>query len=185
MYAIRSYYFASMSGGYWKSKDMMTWAFVRNETLPATEYAPDVRIIDDELYFSSSRRTGNSAFWKLADFESGTWQKVSETFPFWDPNLFQDDDGRIYFYWGCDTSTPLYGIEIEKKTFMPMGDKVPLFGANTNEHGWERNGENNVFTPPKTLFRYLLYKFVTKGRPFIEGAWMTKHKGKYYLQYFV
>jgi hypothetical protein len=35
------------------------------------------------------------------------------------------------------------------------------------KHGWERFGENNSDT--------------TKG--YIEGAWMTKYNGKYYLQY--
>ena len=42
------------------------------------------------------------------------------------------------------------------------------FGSHDDVHGWERFGEANDNT------------FL---RPFIEGAWMTKHGGKYYLQY--
>lgn len=37
------------------------------------------------------------------------------------------------------------------------------------KHGWERFGMNNDDT--------------TTLRPFTEGAYMTKHDGKYYLQY--
>ena len=44
-----------------------------------------------------------------------------------------------------------------------------LVGETINiEHGFERFGENN--RPNGTA-------------PYIEGAWMTKYKGKYYLQY--
>jgi hypothetical protein len=45
---------------------------------------------------------------------------------------------------------------------------VELIQLDDDVHGWERFGEANDNT-------YL--------RPFIEGAWMTKHAGKYYLQY--
>ena len=51
-------------------------------------------------------------------------------------------------------------------TFKP-GETHDLFNLNPEENGWERFGENHSDTLPG----------------YIEGPWMTKHKGKYYLQY--
>ncbi|RYZ42784.1 MAG: xylosidase, partial [Sphingobacteriales bacterium] len=86
----------------------------------------------------------------------------------WDPAFFLDDDQRLYLYYGSSNTYPLYGLEINRKTLQPMGEKIPLIKLNDTLHGWERFGENadNTFL-----------------KPFIEGAWMNKHNGKYYLQY--
>ena len=52
--------------------------------------------------------------------------------------------------------------------FLPMAKKPDsLLYLRPDIHGWERFGENHT----------------SDIKPFIEGAWMTKHNGKYYLQY--
>ena len=63
---------------------------------------------------------------------------------------------------------PILGTEINTKTLQSEGYVKPLLGLHPEVHGWERFGEynDNTFLPP-----------------FIEGAWMTKHNNKYYLQY--
>ena len=63
---------------------------------------------------------------------------------------------------------PLYGWEIDRKTLQPIGEHEELIKLHDDLHGWERFGEYND------------NNFLD---PFIEGAWMNKHNGKYYLQY--
>lgn len=86
----------------------------------------------------------------------------------WDPDFFVDDDGKLYMYNGSSNQYPLYGIELDRTTFKPKGTRKELLLPNDDKIGWHRFGEHadNTFM-----------------RPFIEGAWMTKHNGKYYLQW--
>lgn len=95
---------------------------------------------------------------------------------------FPDDDGRVYLYWGCSSKEPIYGIELDPETLTPIGEKKVMFGENEKVHGWERKGENNQ-TPPPKKFRDYMMRLAVGIKPFIEGAYMTKHDGRYYLQY--
>jgi len=71
-------------------------------------------------------------------------------------------------YNGSSNRYPLYGIELNRKTFQPIGTRKEMYMLEDWRYGWQRFGEyyDNTFLDP-----------------FIEGAWMTKHNGKYYLQY--
>ena len=102
------------------------------------------------------------------------------TFEFWDPNLFQDDDGKVYFYWGCSNTTPLYGTRIDPATFVTVGDRAELVFADVERRGWEQLGENHIQDQHEIGGQ--VTGLVGQG-PFIEGAWMDKHEGTYYLQY--
>ena len=178
LYKDKYWLFASMSAGFWVSQDLQSWEYHSSPELPATDYAPEIRVVDNAMYFCASRRIKNCPIYRSEDPIEGKWEKISEPFAFWDPNLFQDDDGRVYLYWGCSNATPINGTEMNKKTMRPIGEKVPLINSDTECRGWEINGENNVIRKRKSLLEVLL-----GNDPFIEGAWMTKHKRKYYLQY--
>ena len=56
----------------------------------------------------------------------------------------------------------------KEKRFRPSEKTWELFNLDGKKHGWERFGENHSDT-------------VLGG--YMEGAWMTKHNNKYYLQY--
>lgn len=163
-YRDRYYLFVSMSGGFFHSTDLVSWEFVATPHLPILDYAPDVREIDGALVFSASRHGDPCSFWRTTDPLGGVFEELPGTFPFWDPCLFQDDDGRVYLYWGCSNVEPIRGVELDRTTFHPIGEAVDLFGGAQLQHGWERVGD-------------------TEDAPFVEGAWMTKHAGTYYLQY--
>ncbi|MDF3021556.1 MAG: coagulation factor 5/8 type domain protein [Steroidobacteraceae bacterium] len=98
-----------------------------------------------------------------------------ETFPPgpWDPGLFRDDDGRWYLYWGSSNVFPLYGIEldmreVDSQRIAYIGRPRPLISLQPQQHGWERFGPDHA----------------GENQPsYMEGAWMTKHGGRYYLQY--
>lgn len=172
--------FASMSEGFWYSKDLITWDYQETPNLPNTDYAPDIRLIDDYFYYCASKKDNDCSIYRTKDPLKGEWEIISTPFPFWDPHLYQDDDGRVYFYWGCSNKTPIYGVEMNRETMMPLGEPVELYNHNTTTHGWERIGENNHGL---TSFSDKLMRLIIGKDPYIEGAWMTKHKGKYYLQY--
>ena len=202
----RYYIFASMTLGYWVSDDLVNWENKRlPDFLPLYDYAPDVRVLGDYVYFCASKKGEACDRFRTRDIENGPYEKIEGTFDYWDPNLFVDDDGRVYFYWGCANNTPIWGVELDKDTMEPLGEKVDLIFGHPEKHGYERVGENNSKLPKseeevEAAFQYFIKNIGTpleqippyyipmiKGmftdRPYIEGAWMDKHEGRYYLQY--
>jgi len=159
--------FASKSGGYWTSDNLINWTFITTSDLPIEDYAPAAVVIDDAVYFMAL----DKKIYKSTEPSSGRWQIVKENFPFFpgDPCLFLDDDRKLYLYYGISNFKPILGIEIDITTFDPIGNVVELFGSNSSNYGWERPGDYNT----------------GKKKPWMEGAWMTKCNGKYYLQYAV
>ena len=202
----RYYIFASMTLGVWVSDDLVTWENHRlPDAMPLYDYAPDVRVRDGRVYFSASNRDHFCDFWYTEDILKGPYHKIEGSFSFWDPNLFVDDDGRVYFYWGCSNETPIYGVELDPETMKPLGEKKELIFGSPYTNGYERIGENNSTLPagaeeveaayrafvanssvPEEMLpeevKPLIRGMFTK-KPFIEGAWMDKHEGRYYLQY--
>jgi xylan 1,4-beta-xylosidase len=162
------YLFASKSGGYWNSTDLINWNFITSAELPFEDYAPAILVMKDTMYFMASGKSPVTIY-KTANPKSGKWQIANTAFPIGmtDPDLFLDDNGRLYFYYGCSNQQPIYGVELDTKTFNPIGTPVECFNSNKEIYGWERSGDYNE----------------GDKRPWVEGAWMTKHGGKYYLQY--
>lgn len=166
----RYFLFASKSGGYWHSKDLLSWTFVETNGIPTEEYAPTTIVLNDTVYFLASSND-QSTIYKSGDPLSGEWDIAVEKLgiPVWDPAFFLDDDNRLYLYWGCSDSNPLYGVEVDyNNNFSFIGESKELVHANPREHGWEVPGD---------------YNRLTDRNPWIEGAWVTKKNGKYYLQY--
>ena len=184
----RYYLFASMSGGFYYSDDMLHWDWHENRELTPFRYAPDVRQVGDWLIFSSSDRD-TSAIYRSKDPLNDDFEKISEPFPFWDPNTFQDEDGRVYFYWGCANTTPIYGQEFDPETMTPIGEKKALVFGAPDRHGWERPDypgrpkEQGKEGLAMRLYRLAMHLSGSDKKPFIEGAFMNKWNGKYYLQY--
>ena len=90
------YIFASMTLGVWVSEDMAHWENKRlPDNLPFYDYAPDVRVIGDYVYFSASKRGEPCNFYRTKNIEEGPYEEILGTFDFWDPNLFVDDDGKV------------------------------------------------------------------------------------------
>lgn len=162
--------FASKSGGYWSSPDLNNWKFISTTDLPLEDYAPATLVMNDTLYFCASNAgSRNKCIYKTANPESGKWTLATDQFEIYntDPAFFLDDDGKLYLYHGCSDRNPIYVVHLDPKTFQPIGPQVECFNSNTKIYGWERPGDYNTET----------------RSPWIEGAWMTKYKGTYYLQY--
>ena len=110
------YLFVSMSAGFWYSEDLLNWDFHADPGLLIYDYAPDVRQVGNYLYFCASRKGRNCPILRTADPLTEPFTEVSAPFAFWDPDLFCDDDGRVYFYWGCSNIAPIYGVELAPDT---------------------------------------------------------------------
>ncbi|NLG97174.1 MAG: family 43 glycosylhydrolase [Chloroflexi bacterium] len=175
----RYYLFASMSAGFWHSTDLIHWQFHENKNLLIHDYAPDARQIGDYLYFCASKRDENCPILRTKDPLSDQFEEVARPFPFWDPDLFCDDDGRVYLYWGCSNKEPIYGLELNPDLMTPITEKVVLLQGEPAAHGFERVGEDCNPLKRSGPFQHL------GSDPYIEGAFMSKHNGRYYLQYAV
>ncbi len=210
------YLFPSMTEGYLVSNDLVQWKQKElPKELPLYDYAPDVRAVGDWMYFCASHHDTPCDFYRTKDPESGIFEKIDGTFDFWDPDLFLDDDGRMYFYWGCSNAAPIYGVELDPQTMHQVGNPVAVISKNNQRMGYERLGENHHYDPNENIYVRMLkenaakqmgcqpedikdlgpiiaampqqyqmqIKNMLKDNPYIEGAWMTKHAGTYYLQY--
>jgi xylan 1,4-beta-xylosidase len=162
------YLFASKSSSYWWSHDLIDWHLVETNQIPIEDYAPTVVAVGDTVYFLASSSI-KCPVYKSGDPKSGHWEIVKDSLPFTvtDPALFLDDDTRLYLYWGCSPTDPIHGVELDKKTFEPIGTPGNFIIADTRIHGWEIPGDDNELSQ----------------KPWIEGSWMNKYNGKYYLQY--
>jgi len=165
------YLFASKSGGYWYSTDMTDWKFVKPDGLPIEAYAPAVMELDGALYYTAC----NVGLYRSADPKRGKWEYIGKPFDVGDPDLFVDDDSRVYLYYGLSYNGGISGMELDPKNqFRRIGEPFLCFRANYAQHGWERRGDDNLGAPNGSSFQ--------EG-PWIEGSWMTRHGGTYYLQY--
>lgn len=170
------YLFSTNQWGYWWSNDLLKWNFVSRKFLrPWNEgydelCAPAVGIISDTMLVFGSTYTRNFTIWMSTNPKINDWKPLIDSFSIggWDPVFFTDDDVRFYMYNGSSNRFPLYGIELDRKTLQPVGTRKELYLLEPWRYGWQRFGENMDDT------------FLD---PFIEGAWMTKNNGKYYLQY--
>jgi xylan 1,4-beta-xylosidase len=170
------YLFSTNQWGYWWSKDMLNWKFIEKRFLRPWNKtnddlcAPAVGILGDTMVVFGSTYTKNFTLWGSTDPKGNKWFPLVDSFEIggWDPAFFTDDDGRFYMYNGSSNNYPVYGVELDRKTFKPKGTRTPMYLLESWRYGWQRFGEHmdNTFLDP-----------------FIEGAWMTKHNNKYYLQY--
>jgi hypothetical protein len=168
--------FSTNQWGYWWSSDMNNWNFVSKKFLRPWHNvydelcAPAVGIVGDTMLVFGSTYSKNFTLWMSTDPKSNDWKPLIDSLDIggWDPAFFTDDDGRFYMYNGSSNRWPLYGVELDRKTFQPIGTRKEMYGLESWRYGWHRFGE---------------YMDDTFLDGFLEGAEMVKHNGKYYLQY--
>jgi xylan 1,4-beta-xylosidase len=165
--------FASKSGGYWHSSDMVHWKFVEPIGLPLEDYAPTVEIIGGKMFFTAFN---SKAIFSMADPLRGIWTKEADLNDYGDPALFADDDGRVYLYFGCSSNGGIQVVELDpQQQFKVVKGPATCFPADFAHHGWEVAGEENRGNTNADGS--------VQMAPWVEGAWMTKRAGIYYLQY--
>jgi xylan 1,4-beta-xylosidase len=174
------YLFATNSGGYWRSEDLIRWEYIVPSMWPVEDIcAPAAFSTGEAIYLYQSTFVQRPIF-ILRDPASGRLEFFNRWMPVlpgqpegrlgpWDPDFFRDpDSGRWFMYWGSSDVHPIWGIELDFENGLAWkGTPRQLLQLDPESHGWERFGPNHI----------------GEIRPFIEGAHMTKHGGRYYLQY--
>ncbi len=171
------YLFSTNQWGYWWSSDMINWNFISRKFLRPWNQgvydelcAPALEVMGDTMLVFGSTYSSNFSIWMSTNPKANEWKPLVDSFKMggWDPSFFADDDYRLYMYNGSSNRYPVYGVELNRKTMEPLTARKEMYFLEDWRYGWQRFGEHmdNTFLDP-----------------FIEGGHMTKHKGKYYLQY--
>lgn len=170
------YLFVSHRKGYWYSPDFQNWTYVDASNYPGGVVS--VVEMDGQLIGCSMN---NKNVYRCLDAKKGTWEKCGELSSdrYGDANMFVDDDGRLYMYFGWSQIMPFQVVELDKKTFKEIGEPKPLFWSDIKNHGFEvRKPEDVIYS----IFNGRR-EYGPEELPWIEGPYMIKHNGKYYLQY--
>lgn len=165
------YMFVTRSMGYWHSPDLTNWTFITpGKWYFQGENAPAAHNYKDSVLYVAGDPSGSMSILYTDDPTKGDWKAVPAILnDLQDPDLFIDDDGQAYMFWGSSNVYPIRAKKLDKDhNFRPSDSTYELFKLDGDKHGWERFGENHSDT-------------VLKG--YMEGAWLTKYNNKYYMQY--
>jgi hypothetical protein len=190
------YMFQTLADGYWRSTDLNRWSFIKPSRWPFDSVVAPAAWSDGEKIVLQPSMMEPEAILATTNPETGQLDFLVRRMPPlpgsvnkapeemmegeippgpWDPALFKDDDGKWYMYWGSSNVFPLYGSEIafEGGKLIYKTKPKAMLNMVPQQHGWERFGQDHCacWGP---------------GRPspsYMEGAWMTKVNGRYYLQY--
>ncbi len=173
------YYMYCTGGGAWISDDLLNWSFQRVTNVPT---APHVVKYNGSFYMAGNDGSHNGVQSRegvvykadnpLGPFVSlGTWKNTGWVEEGWngafDVDMFVDDDNKPYLYYSGRGVSGIFVAPLDPNDFTKLAAKpTHLFSFDTN-HVWEHYGEMNE------------YPDVT----WIEGPWLQKHNGIYYLQY--
>ena len=163
------YYMFCTGGGAWISDDMLSWTFQRVDRVPV---APHVVKYNGYFYMCGNDGPVFKADNPLGPYENlGEWKNTPDVTGGWngafDVDIFIDDDNKPYLYYPGRGVSGIYVVPLDPDDLSTFAGQVKhLFSFNSN-HIWERYGEMNEY--PDVAW--------------VEGPWMQKHNGTYYLQY--
>ena len=159
------YLFVSHRRGYWYSPDFQNWTYVDAPNYPAGV----VSVVEFQGELIGCSMNNRNVF-KATDPKAGKWEKIGELSSdrYGDANLFADGD-RLYLYFGWSQIMPFQVVELDTKTFKEKAEPIPLEARKPEDVIYSIFGGRREYGPEEF--------------PWIEGPWMTKHNGKYYLQY--
>lgn len=174
------YLFATISMGWWHSTNLIHWRYIKPDVSPHAwpkedMCAPAAISVGDKLYLFQSTFDRRPIYVTTTP-GTGRLELFHPLLPYlpgaagpWDPALFHDPEtDRWFMYFGSSNLYPIYGVELDfTRKLEYLGTSRELITLHPEVNGWERFGRDHR-DPIK---------------PFIEGAWMTKHGGRYYLQY--
>jgi hypothetical protein len=192
------YLFLTLADGYWRSTDLIHWTFITPSRWPFGGIVAPAVISDGDslivmpamsftrpgsILVSTAPETGKLDFLvrQMPELPGAVDKPPEQMKPGevppgpWDPALFKDDDGQWYLYWGSSNVFPIYGqrIAFEDGKLKYLTRAEPMFQLDPDRHGWERFGQDHSG----------LLANGQPTKPYLEGAWMTKVGGRYYLQY--
>lgn len=97
------YMFVTRSHGYWHSKDLLNWDFITpgKNWYPQGSNAPAAHNYKDSVLYVMGDPSGSMSVLYTDDPKSGNWNATPAILhDLQDPDLFIDDDGQAYLFWG-------------------------------------------------------------------------------------
>ena len=163
------YYMYCTGGGAWISDDMLNWSFQRVDNVPV---APDVVKYNGSFYMCGNGGPLFKADNPLGPYTSlGEWKNTPDVAGGWngpfDMDIYIDDDNKPYLYYPGRGISGIYVVPLDPNDLSRFAGPVKHLFAFNSDHVWERYGEMNEYTDVA----------------WIEGPWLQKHNGIYYLQY--
>ncbi|MFT3897553.1 MAG: family 43 glycosylhydrolase [Thermomonas sp.] len=193
------YLFLTLADGYWRSTDLLHWTFVAPTRWPFESIVAPAVVSDGRKLVIMQSSFQPRPLLQSADPASGKLDFLTRLMPWiptamppgrdqfplpagktppgpWDPDLFIDDDGQWYLYWDSSDHYPIYGIALDKSPhgFAYRGEPTALIALDPRSRGWERFGPDH---------RGAKLSNGEAAGNYLEGAWMTRVGGRYYLQY--
>ena len=170
IYKDEYYLFASRGSGYWVSDDLANWEFIQVDTAKNPEfdlYAPGPVVVGERLYLTHSQ--GGCMLYSDHPRDPDSWVNIGRPHIWNDPALFWDN-GQFFVYEGLSPTDPLRVMRLNMDQTMSVAEgPVDIFQSDPQNRGYERRGNH----------------FEDNSPPYLEGSWMNKINGKYYLTYAV
>jgi hypothetical protein len=175
-----TYYLFGTGGGTYVSTDMVRWEYqpakFSQGNLPV---APHIFRFNDVYYLSGNNAPLYRSKDVLGPYEvAGPWTMANGE-PFsglsngrrwtgsFDVAMFVDDDNKPYLYYAGRSTDGIYVVPLDPQApYKFTAEPKHLFGYNA-DHVWERYGDRNEYIADS----------------WIEGPWVIKREGTYYLQY--
>ncbi len=163
------YYMYCTGGGAWISDDLLAWSFQRVPNVPV---APHVVKYNDSFYMCGNSGPLFQADNPLGPFASlGGWKSPPHAAAGWrgpfDMDIYIDDDNKPYLYFPGRGIDGIFVVPLDPNDLTRFAGPVRQLFAFNRDHVWERYGERNEYTDVA----------------WIEGPWLAKHHGTYYLEY--
>ena len=172
LYKDEYYLFASHGSGYWVSPDLAHWEFIEMDLSKQPEfdlYAPGPAVAGDRLYITHSQ--GGGILYSDNPRDPDSWIYAGRPYGWNDPSLFVDDDGSLYCYEGLSPDFPIRVAKLDPQDVSKVLEgPVDIYRSNRDTRGYERPGDHNERDG---------------GLTFLEGPWINKIDGKYYLTFAV
>jgi len=163
------YYMYCTGGGAWISDDLLAWSFKRVANVPV---APHVVKYNGSFYMCGNSGPLFKADNPLGPFTSiGEWKSPPDSAGGWrgpfDMDIYIDDDNRPYLYFPGRGIDGIFVVPLDPNDLTKFAGSPRRLFAFNRDHVWERYGEMNEYTDVA----------------WIEGPWLAKHNGTYYLEY--
>jgi xylan 1,4-beta-xylosidase len=163
------YYMYCTGGGAWISDDMLNWTFQRVANVPV---APHVVKYNGSFYMCGNDGPLFKADNPLGPFVSlGEWKNTPGVADGWngpfDMDIYIDDDNKPYLYYPGRGVSGIYVVPLDPDDLTRFAGPAKHLFAFNRDHVWERYGEMNEYADVA----------------WIEGPWLQKHNGTYYLEY--
>lgn len=170
------YLFSTIADGYWHSKTLRDWRHVKPEGWPTNDMVAPAALSAKGKIWVMPSTYDQRPIYILTPGPKPKLEVYNGDLPYlpgapgpWDPALFYDEDtDEWYLFCGSSNLFPIWGVKLdESRRLAYVKAAREMIVLYPERHGWERFGRDHRETI----------------KPFMEGAWMTKHNGRYYLQY--